>query len=90
VCCDDVSEAETGLSVPANQEKLMVAASDRRRLARALAELPEDYREALVLRYQEEMPMKDLAVALEVSVSGAKMRVHRGLNRLRQILDGPE
>jgi RNA polymerase sigma-70 factor (ECF subfamily) len=31
--------------------------------------------------------MEDVAQALEISVSGAKMRVHRGLKKLKDILE---
>jgi DNA-directed RNA polymerase specialized sigma24 family protein len=34
------------------------------------------------------MSMKEVAMALGVSTSGAKMRVHRGLLKLRRCLSG--
>jgi hypothetical protein len=43
--------------------------------------------EAVVLRYHEELSMEDVAQALEISVSGAKMRVHRGLKKLKDLLE---
>lgn len=55
-------------------------------LFKALAQLPIDYREAVVLRYREERSMQEIADMLNLSVSGAKMRVHRGLEKLRVIL----
>jgi RNA polymerase sigma-70 factor (ECF subfamily) len=59
---------------------------DHQRVQRALLELPMEYREAVLLRYQEELSMEDIAAALQLSVSGAKMRVHRGLDRLRRMI----
>ena len=53
---------------------------------KALDQLPLDYREALVLRFREERSMQEIAEILDLSVSGAKMRVHRGLEKLRVIL----
>ena len=53
------------------------------RLEKALEEIPVIYREALILRYHDECSMRDIAAALNLSVSAAKMRVHRGLNMLR-------
>ena len=50
--------------------------------------LPLDYREALILRYREELSMNEVARALGLSTSGAKMRVHRGLKHLRSMLAG--
>ena len=52
----------------------------------ALMALPLDYREALILRYRDGFDMKELATTLKLSVSGAKMRVHRGLQQLRTVL----
>ena len=56
------------------------------RLAAALDRLPMEYREALVLRYRYDCEMKEIAQALSLSVSGAKMRVHRGMRKLRVLL----
>jgi RNA polymerase sigma-70 factor (ECF subfamily) len=58
------------------------------RLEKALDELPVIYREALILRYHDERSMRDIATALNLSVSAAKMRVHRGLDMLREHYKG--
>lgn len=57
-------------------------------VARLLQTLPLDYREALMLRFHEGLSVKELASALGITVSGAKMRIHRGLHRLRELLVG--
>ncbi len=67
------------------QEDRLAEKLDYRHLYQALERLPEDYREAVVLRYREEMTMRDIADTLKISVSGAKMRVHRGIEKLRKI-----
>lgn len=59
---------------------------DAARLGAALLKLPEEYREAVVLRYHHELPLQEVADALGLSLSGAKMRVSRGLERLRLML----
>lgn len=59
---------------------------DYQSLIKALEQLPIDYREAVMLRFREERSMQDIAEMLNLSVSGAKMRVHRGLEKLRVIL----
>jgi RNA polymerase sigma factor (sigma-70 family) len=53
----------------------------------ALMQLPVEQREALVLHKLEEMPFEEVATALGISVSAAKVRAHRGYQRLRQILE---
>jgi len=77
---------ELGLDGPAYQEDEMHAKLDFQRLFQGLQKLPVDYREALILHYHEGFSMEDIGAALQLSVSGAKMRVHRGLLKLRQII----
>jgi RNA polymerase sigma-70 factor (ECF subfamily) len=48
--------------------------------------LPPHYREVLSLRFQEEMPLEEVAQALRVPLSTVKTRVRRGLELLRQRL----
>ena len=52
----------------------------------ALEAIGIEHREALVLRFKEEMTLQEIANALEISLSAAKMRISRGLARIRQIL----
>ena len=69
---------------PAPEDPRMT--EDVQSLLKALDQLPIDYREAVVLRFREECSMQEIAEMLDLSVSGAKMRVHRGLAKLRTIL----
>ncbi|MCJ2163581.1 MULTISPECIES: sigma-70 family RNA polymerase sigma factor [unclassified Pseudodesulfovibrio] len=52
--------------------------------------LDPKYREALMLRYKYDFSMKEIASTLGITVSGAKMRVSRGLDLVRQQFDGGE
>ncbi len=54
------------------------------RLVKEMEKLPFDYREALILRFKQDFSMKEIAQALGLSLSGAKMRVSRGLRMLRE------
>lgn len=51
-----------------------------------IADLPESYRSALMLSEIEGMPQKEVARRLGLSLSGAKSRVQRGREKLRQRL----
>lgn len=53
---------------------------------RLLLSLPEPYREALVLTEFEGLTQKDLARRLGISLSGAKSRVQRGREQLKELL----
>lgn len=80
-------DAFSGLQYPGQEEELLCARLDLRKLREALDKLSFDYREALILRYRESLTMEEIADALELSLSGAKMRVYRGLKMLREILE---
>lgn len=83
-------EPTSGLDYPGQQEEKMCSRLDVQRLHEALDQLPVDYREALVLRYHEEVPVDEIASALKLSESGVRMRVSRGLKKLREILAGED
>ncbi len=65
-----------------------VAEADRaaeiQSLFEVLRNLSLDDREALLLRFREGLKMKEIAEQLGLSVSGAKMRVQRGLHKLQE------
>jgi RNA polymerase sigma-70 factor (ECF subfamily) len=86
VSLDDY-EPGSGLDYPGQEEENVVAKLDYEQLHAALNQLPLDHREALILRYREGLSMEDVAVALSLRLSAAKMRVHRGLSKLRAILE---
>ena len=81
-------EEFSGCEALDDQQDRLCESLDFMRLEKALGVLPIIYREALVLRYHEELPMREIAEALNVSVSAAKMRVKRGLEMLRQTFKG--
>ena len=53
----------------------------------ALAELPFEYREAVVLRDVAGLSNDEVAAALGVSLAAAKSRIHRGRLQLRELLE---
>lgn len=61
----------------------------RERLREALQQLPVDQREAVVLHHLQGLPFEEVATAVGASLSAAKVRAHRGYEKLRAIL-GPE
>ena len=52
-----------------------------------LAELPPRRRAALVLRFYEDLQVRDIAVALGCSPGTVKSLIHRGLAQLRKGMD---
>jgi len=82
----DSEEAEMVPSkeVPAEQldSKMRVE-----RVRRALPKLKESYREAIVLRYFEEMSIEEIALALEKSPGTVRVLIHRAVSALEKLLD---
>ena len=55
-------------------------------LEKHLAELPDHYRSAVVLRDVYEMTIQEIAQRLDISQTAAKVRVHRGRKMLRDAM----
>jgi RNA polymerase sigma-70 factor (ECF subfamily) len=90
---DPVEEAEA-LSAPDPAADEQVAAGQvRAALERALAELPEEAREVLVLRDVEGLSGEEAAAALGLGLAAMKSRLHRARLELKQrveaVLGGP-
>jgi RNA polymerase sigma-70 factor, ECF subfamily len=78
------SSADSGLRPEAAAE----AGELRARIVAALATLPFEYREAVVLRDVAGLSNQEVAAALGVSLAAAKSRIHRGRLQLRDRLEG--
>jgi RNA polymerase sigma-70 factor (ECF subfamily) len=68
--------------VPAGDDE----AARRDELHRALAHLPAEQREAVVLRYADDLTFDEMATATGATVAAMKMRVQRACRRLRALL----
>lgn len=97
--CRTVSERrrrELGVLVDADPDSLRIpspvdddAERTRERLHALLAGLPPEQREALVLRYTEDLTFDEMATLTGVGISALKMRVRRALDRLRALIQEP-
>jgi RNA polymerase sigma-70 factor (ECF subfamily) len=88
---DAVGDARgTGRRPPAPRPPPDVAAEmaeQRDRLRAVLADLPERQREALVLRFFEELSVEDTAAAMNCAAGTVKATVHQALKALRKRLE---
>jgi len=71
-----------------NPERIIMTGQDIRRLNAALLRLPGEFREAVLLRFQQGLNFNDIADLTGISQSAAKMRVYRGLEKLRELMEG--
>jgi RNA polymerase sigma-70 factor (ECF subfamily) len=75
------------LSGGADPEVQVLASADKETLNRALEELPDVFREALVLREMEGMSYKEIADVTSVSLGTVMSRLARGRTQLRKSLN---
>ena len=73
-----------------NPEKTAFLTQEREELVFCLQSLPLDLKEAVILRFYQDLSFEDISEILGVSLSGAKMRVYRGLDRLRGLMKREE
>lgn len=73
-----------------NPESLAILAEDRGRLQRALAALPGEEREILLLRLWEGLSGDETAALLGISLPAMKSRLHRARLRLASLLRARE
>jgi RNA polymerase sigma-70 factor, ECF subfamily len=57
------------------------------RLSSMLPRLPAVYREVLLLRFQEELSLKEIAGIIRVPLATVKSRLYRGLSTARELLE---
>jgi RNA polymerase sigma-70 factor (ECF subfamily) len=57
---------------------------------RALLEVPPDFRMVLILHELQDLPLEDIAAALEIPLGTVKSRLHRGRVALGRALQGEE
>lgn len=86
---DDVAEPmETRLE--AMPEASAEASAGLSELASAVDRLPESMRQIVILKDVYGLPHEVIAEELDISVAAAKVRLHRGRKRLRDMLDETE
>ncbi len=77
-----------GTEIPSpNQIDELLLEERRRRVRGALARLPQRIREALLLRYGDELAYDEMADVLGIGASTLRSRVHHGLRLLRNLLE---
>lgn len=57
-------------------------------VAEALAQIPEDQREVIILRFFEDLTLREIATVCNVSMNTAASRFRYGMQKLRQLVEG--
>jgi RNA polymerase sigma-70 factor, ECF subfamily len=70
--------------------ELAARTEDAQRLAHTLGTLEPIYREALVLRFQEDLSLQEMATVIGLPLTTVSSRIYRGLAALRAQLEGAQ
>lgn len=71
----------TGAPAPSPEDRLLSLA-----IADGMQQLPETHRQVLALRFYADLPVKDIALALDVPEGTIKSRLHAAVSALRERL----
>ena len=85
---DDQPIAESLSSAALSPFEQAARTEDAQRLAQSLAALEPIYREALVLRFQEDLSLQEMTKIIGAPVSTVSTRIYRGLEALRTHMEG--
>lgn len=67
-------------------ERSLIELQEIELLQRCFNRLPEDVREIIALKYYQGLSFEDIAEIYGISLSAAKMRVYRGLEKLKALM----
>jgi len=82
-----LNDAASAVSNAKRPEQWIIAGERLRRLNDALAQVPYEQREVVILHLQAEMRFKEIAESQNVSINTVQSRYRYGLDKLRSILD---
>ncbi len=90
---DEMKDSENGApfepeAVGASPLDMAVAQQQREMFDVALKKVPPLFREVLVLRFQEQMKLEEIAKLVQIPVATVKTRIYRGVMALRPALKG--
>jgi RNA polymerase sigma-70 factor, ECF subfamily len=91
---DNANYDDASFDVPATGQAsafdLTVRREQGEQISAGMQHLPAEYREALVLRFQEGMSLEEIATVARVPLGTVKSRIYRGLSALEPWLKGSQ
>jgi len=70
-----------------NIEQKIIMNEEMKKIQSALAQLKDDYRQAVFMYYIEQEPISEVAKSLGKSSNNARVIIHRGMKQLKKILE---
>jgi RNA polymerase sigma-70 factor (ECF subfamily) len=86
---DGVDEG-TFEDLTSNSVESLAATLDGKKAFELLDELPDTYREVIILRFVDDLGPKEIATLIEESENVVSVRIHRGLRLLRERIESRE
>lgn len=83
----DVQYVSQNFSGGESPEKIVGRSQESEKINVFLQQISLDMREAIVLRFYQDMSFEDISEVLGISLSSAKMRVYRGLENLKKLME---
>ena len=83
-----LAESDLMISESIGPEESVICSEESLQLNRAIAKLPDEQREVIILRLKGPMKFKEIAKLQGVSANTIQGRYRYGLKKLRSILDG--
>jgi RNA polymerase sigma factor (sigma-70 family) len=80
---DDADELAARVPDPETPERTLSAFEERRRLQRALEELPDEQREVVLLRLEQELSLEEIGEITGVGRETVKSRLRYAMDKLR-------
>lgn len=74
-------------SLDVAQDDAMGRNQEDAQVARALAQIPAEQRELLILSYVEDLPQSEIAIRLQIPLGTVKSRMRLAYNRMRKLLE---
>ncbi len=81
---------EEGFDYGDNAEEKLEAQIDGTRVLDIVKTLDEKYREVIMLRYMDDLPVKEIAKIVGESENTISVRLHRGIEQLKKIIGDKE
>ena len=75
------------ISAPHTTEALVEGRDDLKRILEGIQELPDDRREALIMRFALGMDNREIARAMGRSDGATKVLIHRAIKQLEEIVN---
>lgn len=79
---------EQGLDIVGEGAGIIINFAEVKKVMKVIQKLDPLYREVIVMRFVEDLTPKEIAQAINESENVVSVRIHRGLKKLREIING--